>query len=137
MPQLLREKYSQKIYTSKNNIMNTTMSKKDDTFGCNYLPNWAPGQDIIISIEDELKTPRTQEEINAMFDVLKCAARNSGFDLQTWGLRPHFEKAIEKSYIRAKIRETVEATRLQIIQLDPEKFKFLETANLFLPEVYH
>lgn len=113
------------------------MSKNNCVSECNYLPEWKPGQDIIISLDDKTEDPRPVEEINAMFDVLKCAARNAGFDLQAWGLRPNFESSIQKNYVRAKIREAVEATRLQIIQMDPEKFGFLETANLTLPEVDH
>ncbi len=109
----------------------------------NYLNEWKPGDDICIVIETKNVNPekppvhKTQEEINELFDVLKCAAHNAGFDLSTWGLRPSFESAIKKRYVRAKILETVLARDLQLSQMYPEALKDLTKNPPPVPEVKH
>lgn len=94
-----------------------------------YLPEWKPGQEILITIADLKGEKRSVEEINEMMDIIACAAANQGFELANWGLRPSFEKNISKRLVRRKIKEAVDARDLQLYQKDPDRFGLLATAE--------
>lgn len=102
----------------------------------NFLKNWKPKQDICIVLDDITGSERTPDEIDQIFDIIRSAANNHGFDLSSWGLRDSFEKSIQKRYIRAKIKEAVAARDLQLAQLYPE-CSFLKDNAPQLPEINH
>jgi putative SOS response-associated peptidase YedK len=111
--------------------MSTTTTPNDPHF----LVNWKPTEDICIILDDKTGNDRTPAEIDALFEAIRSAANNAGFDLSTWGLRPGFEKSIKKRYVRAKISETIQARDLQLAQMFPDQLDFLKTTPPPIPEV--
>lgn len=107
---------------------------------CNYLPDWKNTEEICIIFEDntdkEKQPPhRRPEEINSFFSAIKKTAAEHGWNLNIWGNREAFEKNISKKYIKAKIKETVEARDAQIIQTYRNDDKKLHLSDIPLPEV--
>lgn len=62
-----------------------------------YREAWKPSEDICFVIDDKTAEARSPEQIDAMFQAIRAAANEHGFDLNSWG-----SKSALRRFLRIK-----------------------------------